>query len=764
MSQQVDNKPLLESSALCGHLIRIINDELIDDPRMRINGVLIEDETFRIGFSDLKKLSYRNVVVKYSDAYFELQRAGQVNNRFWWARFQKKTKQQMIDTINDIQANRNRQAATANNGNGGGGNANAGDLVASMESVGIGGGGGGGGRAVAGAGNQELVPANEQIPANGHSLAPAIGNVGIPHPMYGNPPRISDVAQRIMWNQHVQGQQLGELREALRQRQQQGPTINISGNTISGNIVTGGNHVNHVGAPNGSVAAGAGNGAGAEPLLLGGGGAGQGRGAAETPARSTRAEDAVAMQRLVQETVQKELRQLRRGWDTTGDKLNELLSKLTDDTSKRELFPEPQRPERVGSKEALLQLIRDNSENDTVASFLAEYEDDLEDVCSFLLPLPTIMDDRSVQLIVDLVSRKDVALATNTILAFQPLGSDRIGGFLAAELDDDDDDGDDSNGSHSYESGTDGSAFLNDFMSSIAGILGGHDRFYFVDVVTARVRKTTFMLSTTSGASSTLILQPLTYLIGHIATSEHVTALVFPGGKGDVGSNGPDFIDVDFSAMLQSMGERLPLIAFEELEFTEEQLGCVVSAAQSTIRFTSCTIPCNEAGDNLLLKALAAIEPGSHRASITLRHTILLAGIVEKEIGGKVVTEEAKNAFQRARALKVLAGLVFEGKLRDIVLDYSLISRKELVALNELNAAVEGTDGKCTLDFGKHAEATGIKNQSDWKGGNIRNFLNPDHPLQLCPWSAPHGTTTGKPCGRCKEDALCKSHKHCVHH
>ena len=413
-------------------------------------------------------------------------------------------------------------------------------------------------------------------------------------------------------------------------------------------------------------------------------------------------------------------------------------------------------------------LLEENADKRVVRSFLEDYEEDLEEVCSSLLYLSTIMDDQAVKLIDDLVSRNDDALARNIIVAFKPLGRSSIDGFLAAQVDD----GEDSGGDRTIEGGTDPSAFHNDMMNSVAGAMGSHNRIYFVDVKTAapssgKERTTTFMISTTAGVSATLILQPLIYLIGHIAQSERVTALAFPGGKGETRSNGPDFLNVDFSGMLQSMGASLPRIEFEGLTLTEEQLPCIAMLAKATVAFKVCTIPCNESGENALLKALAAIEPGGNPASIVLHETVLEAGYVDDAINGKVVTAKAKEIAKRTRALQILDDLVREKKLCRIQLDYALISRKELVALKNLHKALMDTDGcDATFLLGPYSEATGIGSsrsnwQSDWKRGNIKKFLDPDNALKLLPWEAPL-TMSKKPCKMCQEGNLCHLHKHCL--
>ena len=404
-------------------------------------------------------------------------------------------------------------------------------------------------------------------------------------------------------------------------------------------------------------------------------------------------------------------------------------------------------------------LLEVNADNRVVNSFLEEYKDKLDEVCSFLLSLSTIMDDQAVKLIVDLVSRNDNALAKNTIIALKPLGRSSIGGFLAAQIDDDDDD--DSAGSDALD---DNSAddieaiFLRDWMTSVAPVAGNcHDpRFYFVDVVTAAPssaeRTTTFMISTTAGVSATLILQHLIYLIGYIAKRERVTALVFPSGKGDTASNGPDFLDVDFSDMLESTGASLPLIEFEGLKLTGVQLACVAASAAG-IKFTKCTIPRNDDGDNDLLEAIAAIKTGGHPASIVLNETVLLAGSYEV-VNDKVVKEKAKESAMRARALQVLTGLARDGKVRSITFNYSFKSRKELKALKNLYEAMMETDGELLLGPYAEADCRGFF----WKNGNIKKYLNGTQ--DLGPWIAPHTKANNKPCKVCKEEKLCHLHEH----
>ena len=120
------DKPLVVSPALRAHLTRIIEGKLIDDPRIVINGKLEKDEKYRIGFSDLKERSYRKVVFKYSDADLELQREGQTNNDFWWARFKKKSETDMRKAIDDIEVELNRRGVAFVSGNGGGNNGAAG--------------------------------------------------------------------------------------------------------------------------------------------------------------------------------------------------------------------------------------------------------------------------------------------------------------------------------------------------------------------------------------------------------------------------------------------------------------------------------------------------------------------------------------------------------------------------------------------------------------------------------------------------------------
>lgn len=417
-------------------------------------------------------------------------------------------------------------------------------------------------------------------------------------------------------------------------------------------------------------------------------------------------------------------------------------------------------------------LLEENADNRVVRSFLEDYVDDFEDACSNLLSLSTIMDDQAVKLIVDLISRNDDALARNTIIAFKPLGRSSIDGFLAAQVDDDSvEDGEDSDGDRTIQGGIDPTAFLNDMMTSVAGAVGDHNRFHYIDVITATPssgeRTTTFMISTTAGVSATLILQPLIYLIGHIAQRERVTALGFPGGKPDTGSNGPDFLNVDFSAMLQSMGASLPRIEFQGLTLPEEQLACVVTLANATVSLKACTIPCNESGENALLEALAAIEPGGHPASIVLHETVLEAGLVADVINGRVVTATAKKIAKRTRALQILADLVREKKLTRVQLDYTFTSRKELVALEGLHKALMDTDGcDATFLLGEYSEATGIGSspsnwQSDWKRGNIKKFLDPDNAVKLLPWEAPL-TISKNPCKMCKEGNLCRLHQHCL--
>lgn len=336
-------------------------------------------------------------------------------------------------------------------------------------------------------------------------------------------------------------------------------------------------------------------------------------------------------------------------------------------------------------------------------------------------------------------------------------------GFLASEV---------------VEDGTDEDPerlFHDECMPAISGIVDGYNspngRSYYIDVKTyvspSSDRTTRFVIFTTAGASATLILQPLIYLINHITQRDRVTALVFPGGKEDIRSNGPDFLNVDFSGMLQSMGASLPCIEFQKLTLTEEQVACIASSAPS-IKFATCTIPCNESGENALLEALAAIEPGGNPASIVLHETVLEAGNVDDAINGRVVTAKSKEIAKRTRALEILADLVRGGKIARIKLDYIFTSRKELKALEDLHKALMDTDG-CDPTFllGDFSEAIDIGSsqsnwQSDWKNGNIRRFLDPvDDNMKLLDWEAPL-TKSKKPCMKCQEENLCHLHEHCL--
>jgi len=765
MREQDKDKPLVVSPALRAHLTRIIEGKLIDDPRIVINGKLEKDEKYRIGFSDLKERSYRKVVFKYSDADLELQREGQTNNDFWWARFKKKSETDMRKAIDDIEAELNRRGVAFVSGNGddnngaaGGANANANALalVNPMADVHLGGGGGG----VSGPDNLALIPVQPggggtAVGAGGQLVAAAPGQqVGPPN--HGGTMN-TFAPQQAIHHVHYHG-------NVYQNHYQNGGDVAITTNAING----GG------GPPNGPFAAGgaagpgaaAGTGAGADPLLLGGGEAG-----VSTPTNATRApEEAAAFESRMQATVTRALQAGLRQWDEgTSNKLdkilNEIMSGLNNgDSAKRELFP---RDERNGSKEALKKLLEENEDNDDVAGFLDEWSERLDDVGSFLLTVPSIMNDEAVRLIVDLVSGNDDALARNCIIAFKLLGRTGIDGFLASEVVEDGRDEDPER------------LFHDECMAAISGIVDGYNspdgRSYYIDVKTVapssgKERTTRFAIFTTAGASATLILQPLIYLIGHIAQRERVTALAFPGGKEDIISNGPDFLNVDFSGMLQSMGGLLPCIEFQKLTLTEEQVACIAaSASASSIKFTTCTIPCNEFGENALLEALAAIEPGGNPASIVLHETVLEAGHVDDEINGRVVTVKAKEIAKRTQALQILADLVREKKLTRVKLDYTLISRKELVALEGLHKALMDTDGcDATFLLGKYSEATGIGSspsnwQSDWKRGNIKKFLDPDNAVKLLPWEAPLTMSKKpKPCKMCQEGNLCRLHQHCV--